>query len=64
MTYGINCTAILLIKQRGVLGAQIEAAHRADELLAVGDLEGHAIWLRVVHMVKELTTMAPAETVH
>ena len=64
MAYGINCTATMLIKQRGILEAEIEAAQRADELLAAGDLEGHGVWLRVAHVVRELSNIAPAETVH
>ena len=30
----------LLMNQRGALGDEIEAAQRADELLAAGDMEG------------------------
>ncbi len=59
-------TANLIIKQRGALEAEIEAAQRADELLAAGDMEGRGVWLRVVDVVRELSIAgpAPAGTVH
>ncbi len=34
--------------------ADIEAAMRADERLAAGDMEGEAVWLRIVKAVEEL----------
>ncbi len=42
-----------LIKQHGD-AADIEAAMRADERLAAGDMEEEAVWLRVVKAVEEL----------
>ena len=59
-------TANLLMKQRGALEAEIEAAQCTDELLAAGDMEGHSIWLRVVEAVRELSIAGPAPsgTVH
>ncbi len=42
-----------LIKQHGE-AADIEAAMRADERLAAGDMEGEAVWLRIVKAVEEL----------
>ena len=42
-----------LIKQFGD-AADIEAAMRADERLAAGDMEGEAVWLRIVKAVEEL----------
>ena len=42
-----------LIKQYGE-AADIEAAMRADERLAAGDMEGEAVWLRIVKAVEEL----------
>ncbi len=41
------------IKQFGD-AADIEAAMRADECLAAGDVEGEAVWLRIVKAVEEL----------
>ena len=52
--------ANLLIKQHG-RDAQIEAAMRADELLNKGDLEGYAVWKRVVRAVEELLRSEPIE---
>ena len=42
-----------LIKQFGD-AADIEAAMRADECLAAGDMEGEAAWLRIVKAIEEL----------
>ena len=42
-----------LIKQHGD-AADIEAAMRADELMETGDMEGRAVWLRIVKAVEEL----------
>ena len=42
-----------LIKQYGD-AADIEAAMRADEGLAAGDMEGEAVWLRIVKAIEEL----------
>ncbi len=42
-----------LIEQHGV-AADIEAAMRADACLAAGDMEGEAVWLRIVKAVEEL----------
>ncbi len=42
-----------LIKQHGD-AADIEAAMRADERLAAGDMEGEAVWLRIVKAIAEL----------
>ena len=42
-----------LIKQHGD-SADIEAAMRADERLAAGDVEGRAVWLRIVKAIAEL----------
>ena len=40
-----------LIKQHGD-AADIEAAMRADERLAAGDLEGETVWLRIVKAIE------------
>ncbi len=42
-----------LIKQHGD-AADIEAAMRADTCLAAGDMEGEAVWLRIVKAIEEL----------
>ena len=42
-----------LIKQHGD-AADIEAAMRADELAADGDMDGEAVWLRIVKAIGEL----------
>ncbi len=42
-----------LIKQYGD-AADIEAAMRADERLAAGDMEGEAVWLRIIKAVEDL----------
>ncbi len=42
-----------LIKQQGD-AAHIEAAMRADERLAAGDMEGQAVWLRIVKAIEDL----------
>ena len=45
--------AHLLIKRHGD-DAPIEAAMRADELAADGDMEGRAVWLRIVKAIEDL----------
>ena len=42
-----------LMKQHGE-AADIEAAMRADELMETGDMEGRAVWLRIVKAIEEL----------
>ncbi len=42
-----------LIKHHGD-AADIEAAMRVDERLAAGDMEGEAVWLRIVKAIEEL----------
>ncbi len=49
-----------LIKQYGD-AADIEAAMRADECLAAGDMEGRAVWLRIVKAVEELRQREPGD---
>jgi len=44
-----------LIKQHGD-AADIEAAMRADERLAAGDMEGEAVWIRIVKAVEEMVS--------
>ncbi len=45
--------AHLLIERHGD-DAPIEAAMRADELAADGDMDGRSVWLRIVKAVEEL----------
>ncbi len=42
-----------LIKQHGD-AADIEAAMRADLCLAAGDMDGEAVWLRIVKAIEKL----------
>ena len=42
-----------LIRQHGD-EAPIHAAIRADELLEAGDMDGKAVWLRILNAVDEL----------
>jgi hypothetical protein len=52
--------ASFLVKRHGPDAAEV-AAQRADELLARGDSEGSAIWIRILEAVAELTRSTPAE---
>ncbi len=58
-------SAQILVKQRGQ-DAPIEAAMRADAMLEAGDLDGYAVWKRVLRAVEELqeTTPKSGEAVH
>ncbi len=51
--FDIYRSANELIKQHGN-AADIEAAMRADERLAAGDMDGEAVWLRIVKAIEEL----------
>ncbi|MCH8113678.1 MAG: hypothetical protein IH905_17270 [Proteobacteria bacterium] len=44
--------------------APIHAAMRADAMLEKGDLDGLAVWKRVLRAVEELQGMAPGARVH
>ncbi len=46
-------TANELIEQHGE-NAPIHAAMRADELMEAGDMEGEAVWIRIVKAIEEL----------
>jgi hypothetical protein len=52
--------ANILIQRRGA-DAAIEAARRAEGMLEVGDMDGYAIWKRILSAVAELTRTAPAK---
>ena len=41
--------------------APIEAAMRADAILDKGDLEGYAVWRRILRAVEELLRSEPIE---
>ena len=58
-------SAQALVKQHGA-DAPIHAAMRADELLEAGDLDGYAVWKRIVKAVEELQGTVPksGEAVH
>jgi hypothetical protein len=55
--------AALMVKRHGN-AAGLEAARRADELLAQGDTEGQAVWLRIVRAIQELQRTEPEGAVH
>ena len=52
--------ASVLIDQHGA-DAPIEPAMRVDELLDAGDLDGRAVWQRVLAAVEELLRQEPPE---
>ena len=51
-------SAQLLVKHHGE-DAPIHAAMRADAMLEAGDLDGLAVWRRILRAVKELQGMEP-----
>ena len=51
--------AAILIKRHGAPDAALIAAQRADEMLAKGDSDGHAIWKAIVEAVLELMRREP-----
>ncbi len=53
MTSIICRSANVLIRQRGA-GAALEAAQRADAKLERGDMDGCAVWKRIVAAVEEI----------
>ena len=53
-------TANLFIQQHGDEAA-IQAAMKADEMLAKGDMDGKAIWMRVGKAVEELLSKTPPQ---
>ncbi len=58
-------SAKLLVDQHGE-DAGLEAAMRADKLLAAGDMGGKRTWLRIMRAVEELqrTEPGPGERAH
>ncbi len=53
-------SASVLVKHHGQ-DAPIEAAMRADAMLDKGDLDGYAVWKRILRAVEELRRMEPTE---
>ncbi len=53
-------SAQVLVKQHGQ-DAPIHAAMRADAMLEAGDLDGYALWKRVLMAVEELLRVGPRE---
>ncbi len=51
-------SANVLVKRHGQ-DAPIHAAMRADELLEAGDLDGCAVWKRILRAVEELQRVEP-----
>ena len=58
-------SAKLLIDQHGE-DASLEAAMRADKLLAAGDMDGKRTWVRIMKAVEELQRQErrPGEPAH
>ncbi len=51
-------SANVLIREHGE-DAALEAAMRADAMLEKGDLEGQAVWKRIVRAVEEIRRTEP-----
>ena len=56
-------TANLLVKRHDH-DAPIHAAMRADAMLEKGDLDGYAVWKRILKAVEELQRVEPGARVH
>ncbi len=56
-------SANLLVEHHGE-AAPIEAAMRADAMLDKGDLDGYAVWWRILRAVEELQKAEPGARVH
>ena len=56
-------SANLLVRQHGQ-DASIQAAMRTDAMLEKGDLDGYAVWRRVLRAVEELLVVVPGARVH
>jgi hypothetical protein len=53
-------TASVLIREHGD-EADLVAAQRADSFLEAGDMEGSAVWRRVLKAIKEIRREEPRE---
>jgi len=60
------CRAANVIIKRYGDNAPIEAAMRVDAMLETGDLDGRAVWRRILEAIEELIRNEPAdgESVH
>ncbi len=58
-------SAQVLVKQHGA-DAPVHAAMRADAMLEVADMDGYAVWKRILRAVEELRRAEPRPggTVH
>ena len=56
-------TANLLVNRHGE-DAPIEAAMRADAMLETGNLDGYAVWKRILRAVEELQGTEPNTNLH
>ncbi len=56
-------SAQVLVKQHGP-DAPIHAAMRADAMLDKGDLDGYAVWKRILRAVEELQREKPEGQLH
>ena len=63
--FDIFRSAQVLVKRHGQ-DAPIQGAMRADAMLEKGDVDGYAVWRRVLRAVEELqgTDPAPGAQVH
>ena len=56
-------SASVLIRQHGD-GAGFHAAMRADAMLETGDLDGLAVWKRIIRAIDELTSRGTPGPLH
>ncbi len=56
-------SANVLVKQHG-RDAPIHAAMQADAILETGDLDGCAVWKRILRAVEEMQGTEPGARVH
>ena len=58
-------SATVLVRDHGA-GAALEAAQRADAMLERGDMDGCAVWKRIVATVEEIerTELRDGEAAH
>jgi len=63
--FDAHSAATTIIKQYGEK-ARLHATKRADAMLEEGDLDGSAVWKRILRVIEELQRAAPkaGEVVH